>query len=226
LRGFENIQVEFKHGVTPTLYFYGQDGTELSSTTLGNINLSELKSILATQGFKLQKPKMDAPLTPTSTYQLGNKFYEFFQERNYYQESKEFAESRTHNNEKGRLLTLECHTQEQHIRNWLQSEKISSHEALRVWLGASDSDSEGAWRWTSGPLANQLFWSNGGLNRYSNWRKGEPNNAGGENCANFMVSLFGWNDVDCDSEAASIVVEYGSDASDCLDQNEAYLRDL
>jgi len=224
LKGYENIEVEFKHGVTPTAYFYGESGAELAQQTLGNADLKELKSILSSHGFQLRRQRMESiSSTPTNTLKIGTKYYEFFEARNYFQVAKDFAESRTHNGEKGRLLVLQCAFQENSIRDWLNGNKVSAPGVFRVWLGASDSETEGNWRWLSGPL--DVFWSSSSTDakKYSNWRQGEPNDAGGENCATLLVALSGWNDVDCEAETASIVVEYGTEALECLDQNADYL---
>jgi PKD repeat protein len=49
------------------------------------------------------------------------------------------------------------------------------------WIGASDEDVEGEWKWVTGPEAGTLFWQGdaSGMpvnNRYSSWSEGEPNN--------------------------------------------------
>ena len=90
------------------------------------------------------------------------------------------------------------------------------------WLGVSDAQQEGCWRYADGPEANVAFFAAPGTSNcpvtagYSNWGSGEPNNAyGGENWA--MADSYGvWNDGPIDtlsnsrwSWALGYIVEYG-----------------
>ncbi|MFM2433335.1 MAG: hypothetical protein RI974_75 [Actinomycetota bacterium] len=70
-----------------------------------------------------------------------------------------------------------------------------------AWLGASDRDVEGDWKWMTGPEAGTSFYSgtaNGGggavNNEFNGWAGGEPNQAGDEDYA----EVYGdgrWNDI-------------------------------
>jgi hypothetical protein len=51
------------------------------------------------------------------------------------------------------------------------------------WIGASDAEMEGDWKWVTGPETGTLFWRGNASGyrvngQYSNWASGEPNNAG------------------------------------------------
>jgi len=66
-----------------------------------------------------------------------------------------------------------------------------------VLIDATDSATEGTWRWSTG----EAF-------AYANWNDGEPNNWNGdENCAQIDAASGNWNDVSCSTEGA-FVCEY------------------
>ncbi|MBP7583083.1 MAG: hypothetical protein KBA61_03550 [Spirochaetes bacterium] len=59
-----------------------------------------------------------------------------------------------------------------------------------LWIGFSDEEREGTFRWDNGEPA-----------RYGNWCAGEPNNSGkdGEDCAHLYTARNCWNDFDCNA---------------------------
>ncbi|KAF2510005.1 T9SS type B sorting domain-containing protein [Flavobacterium zhairuonense] len=87
------------------------------------------------------------------------------------------------------------------------------------WIGGSDAESEGVWKWVTGPEAGTLM-------TYTFWNNGEPNNQGDEDYAHITqpgVGIRGsWNDL---SNTGSLipgdnyqpkgyVVEYGGSAGE------------
>ncbi len=74
-----------------------------------------------------------------------------------------------------------------------------------AWIGASDAEQEGAWRWVTGPEIGRLFWdgaAEGNQRGFSDWRSQEPNNRfpssqdpPDEDFAVFNYEKSGWNDL-------------------------------
>lgn len=102
--------------------------------------------------------------------------------------------------------------------------QLSGEQAAGAgWIGGSDQQVDGVWRWMTGPEAGTVFW-NGGINgttpNFAFWNTGEPNNFGGsENYAHITAPGVGipgsWNDLTNNGEASGsyqpkgYIVEYG-----------------
>ena len=86
------------------------------------------------------------------------------------------------------------------------------------WLGGSDNEVEGEWRWVEGPEAGEQFWQGlaGGApvnGAYTNWAPGEPNQFFGpgnpENYAHMRADGL-WNDLP-ESDNLNYIIEWGGD---------------
>ncbi len=81
-----------------------------------------------------------------------------------------------------------------------------------VWMGASDSATEGEWFWIDGPESGTQFWTGGGGGNpfggaYTNWRVGEPDNTTVDNHG--LLRTDGqWRDREAGADQEAYVIEW------------------
>jgi len=96
----------------PGAYFYDEAGTEIETVTLSDMDLTNLRQLLANHGFVLRRPTLPAPKL-ASEFTVGGVHYQFFGNGQlYFPQAQEFAAAQTFEGQKGRLLTLQCREQE------------------------------------------------------------------------------------------------------------------
>jgi Lectin C-type domain len=74
------------------------------------------------------------------------------------------------------------------IRSAEENATLTERSQDDAWLGATDQDSEGLFRWAGG-----------GALDYTAWGAGQPDNYLGENCVELRAMDDAWNDVPCTS---------------------------
>jgi len=112
----------------------------------------------------------------------------------------------------------------------LEEARLSGEQAPgQGWIGGSDAEKEGTWKWVTGPEAGKSFWI-GGINGTTNgtdinppfeyWSGGEPNDwpnpgiQGEENYLHVYDNGY-WNDYpNSNSSITGYIVEYGGMSDD------------
>ncbi len=147
-------------------------------------------------------------------------FYEFVSNIGIrWDDARDAAALRTYYGLQGYLATLS--SQE-------ESDLAGSQITGAGWLGGSDEETEGEWKWMTGPEAGIVFWngqSGGSSPNWAFWNTGEPNEYGsGEDYAHITAPGVGvsgsWNDLPItgagsgDYQPKGYVVEYGGTTGD------------
>lgn len=102
------------------------------------------------------------------------------------------------------------------ITSQAENDVVAGLLTATSWLGGSDDEVEGVWRWVTGPEAGQQFWQGlaGGSavnGMYENWAGGEPNQFFGpgnpENFAHLRADAL-WNDLP-NNNNLNYIIEWG-----------------
>ncbi len=148
-----------------------------------------------------------------------NHYYEYIQNTGItWSDAKSAAETKTYFGLQGYLVTITTK----------EEAKLTGEQAAGAgWIGGSDAQKEGEWKWVTGPENGMIFWnglSNGSTPNFAFWNIGEPNQMGDEDYAHITapnVGILGsWNDLSNtgaptgDYQPKGYIVEYGGTPGD------------
>ena len=193
----------------------------LSSTDGSVLSIAELiqavKSVVfySSQSNPVRDKSISITIGEANYLPSSGHYYEFVSVPNItWIDAKSAAENKSYFGMQGYLVTIQ-----------------SKDEALLVgelspgvgWIGGTDEEKEGIWKWAGGPEEGTVFWEggqNGSSPNFAFWNNGEPNNCcQGEDYAHITdnsVGIIGsWNDLPNKTsssgnfQAKGYVVEYG-----------------
>ncbi|NER48462.1 MAG: CHAT domain-containing protein [Symploca sp. SIO1A3] len=152
-------------------------------------------------------------ITFNGTVDQGIHFYELVREENNkqltWEEARVAAENRTFKEQTGYLATITSAEENQRIG------ELGIPADSSAWIGGSDAEVEGTWKWVTGPEAGTVFWQDGNPIGFTNWDMNEPsNNNGVEHYAEFVQLGNSWNDrANDNSNPVGYIVEYNNETA-------------
>jgi alpha-tubulin suppressor-like RCC1 family protein len=190
-------------GTKGILTLSGSGSASVYQAALQAVTFSTTSTSTAERGFKV---------TLGSAISFGGHYYEYVSGSYTWTQARAAALNKRFNGLSGYLANITSEDENSFVLT-----KISAD----VWIGGSDEETEGVWKWMDGPEAGITFWNglSGGSapsDRYANWNSGEPNQSGNEDYAQFFSGTGPgagkWNDLSSGS-SLGFLVEYGTDTS-------------
>jgi gliding motility-associated-like protein len=195
---------------------------KLTLAGIGGVNVSYVDFIAAVNDVVFESNSANVSGEKFFSFTIGNAnylpstghYYEYVSNIGItWTSAKAAAEARTYFGLQGYLATITSDEEAQ-----LSGEQSSG----AGWIGGSDAETEGVWKWVTGPEAGTVFWNgaiNGSTSNYANWNSNEPNQAGNEDYAHVTAPGIGiagsWNDLSNTGNASGdyqpkgYIVEYG-----------------
>lgn len=149
-----------------------------------------------------------APILWDSVAGGNGHYYEYVQQSVTWDSARALAAGASHNGWAGYLATVTSAAEQAFLLN--------NVTRATSWLGATDRDVEGVWRWETGPESGTIFFGLGAPpGAYAPWSSGEPNNCcSGEDELVFAWGAGGeWNDIGTPAfptYSTGYIVEYSS----------------
>ena len=175
-QGLDLLELQGNHPTIRTTWNQNEGKLTLFSANNTEILFSDLENAVKNVVFSslsttpAQEKTFSITIDDANYLPLTDHFYEFVDsERITWQQAKIEAETRTYYGRQGYLATLI--SQE-------EAEFAGKQAQGTGWIGASDEETEGEWKWVTGPEAGTVFWIgqvSGTTPNFAFWNNNEPN---------------------------------------------------
>lgn len=222
--GFDRLELSGNHPTISQSWNQNEGKLTLTSSTTTEMLLSDLENavkdvVFITTATSVSIEKLFSLSADDTNYlPETDHFYQFIAAQGItWEDAKIAAENKFYYGRRGYLATL---TSE------VEANFAGKQASGAGWIGGSDEETEGVWKWVTGPEAGTIFWNgevNGSTPNYAKWNNNEPNdfkgnNPIGEDYAHITDPSIGipgaWNDLPNEGGtnlyvAKGYVVEYG-----------------
>jgi gliding motility-associated-like protein len=198
--GLDRLELSRNYPSIATSWNQNEGKLTLSSANNTEILFTDLEN--AVKDVILTNPSLNVTEEKTFSFTIDDAnylpstdhFYEFVSdERITWQQAKIAAENRTYFGRRGYLATLTSAE---------EADFAGKQASGAGWIGGSDEETEGEWKWVTGPEAGTVFWRgavSGTTPNFAFWNNNEPNDFNGEDYAHITDPSIGipgaWNDL-------------------------------
>ena len=113
----------------------------------------------------------------------GDRCYLWSDEKSNWKDAEEFCKKKG-----GHLASVTSEAVDTYIAGEKEKRRLRN-----LWIGGSDKENQGVWKWTDGSPWN-----------FTNWYKDQPNSRGASNCLRYINDKKEWDDAPCNRDGTFV----------------------